>query len=272
MTSFSFSSARSALSHSTIKRFFRTGLLAGLLLGSVPACAQPLLRIAVASNFAEASEHIVAGFEQLNAVTVQISSGSTGKLYAQIRHGAPYDIFLAADAARPQRLEAEGETVPGTRITYAVGRLALWSRLGRRDGEACRDTIRQGPQKTLAVANPALAPYGLASEQALGQMNLIQGNEPRRVVGENIARTWHFVASGAADMGLVALSQVLSVDRAELDGCIWIVPAQLHDPIAQQGVILNDSPRARAFMQWLQSKETTTRLQDMGYAPPRETP
>lgn len=223
--------------------------------------------VAVAANFMEAAERLEAGFERESGHTVTFVAGSTGKLYAQIAHGAPFDAFLAADQARPERLEDEGLAVAGSRFTYATGRLTLWSREPGLVGSDGAATLRRGGFRLLAIANPDLAPYGAAARQALQSLDLWAGLKDKIVMGETIGQAHAMVASGNAELGFVALSYVLS-PRNEIRGSRWDVPPELHAPIRQDAVLLkraSGNAAARAFLDFLRSDEATTVIETYGY-------
>jgi len=225
------------------------------------------LLIAVASNFVLTAESVATEFEAATGHDVLISSGSTGKLYAQIRNGAPFDVFLAADAARPRMLEMEGFGVPGTRQAYAYGQLVLWSRDAHPQGQKCQERLRAGNFGRLAIANPDTAPYGAAARQFLARSGLWERVQARLVIGENISQTLQFVASGNAALGLVALSQ-LGNKRLPTASCRWTVPPDMHDPIEQQAVLLKRAagkPAARAFLRFLVSESGRAVIARSGY-------
>ena len=224
--------------------------------------------VAVASNFTGAIKAIAERFEQETGHDVVLSFGSTGKHYAQIRHGAPYHAFFAADVQRPQLLEAEGRIVPGSRITYAFGKLVLWSPDANRvDAEGV--VLAAGEFSRLAIANPRLASYGVAAQQVLEGRGLWDELQPRLVRGENIAQSYQYVKSGAAELGFVAYSQVRTPDT-EPAGSAWIVPEDLYAPIEQQAVLLQDTPAARAFMHYVRSDEAAGIIEGYGYGVTRE--
>ncbi len=228
--------------------------------------AQRIVRVAVAANFAAAHEELVSRFEANSGIEVETSLGSTGQLYAQIVNGAPYDVFLAADAARPERLEREGLVEPGSRFTYAVGRLALYTRDGQLT-DSPESWLRAESFQHLAIANPAIAPYGAAAEQALEQLGLWNLLETRLVKGESIGQAFQFVESGAAEAGLVALSQVVDKEASTY----WIVPRELHQPLLQDAVLLRTGTRNRAtgeFLEFLMSEEARQVLSHYGYELP----
>lgn len=234
--------------------------LALLLAAGVAEAAT--VTVAVAANFKAPAEELAEGFEAATGHTVRLSFGSTGKHYAQIRQGAPFGVFLAADAERPARLEAEGVAIAGSRFSYALGRLALWSsRPGRVRGP---DSLRQ-PFDHLAIANPRTAPYGAAAEQVLRRLGLWEAVQPRLVRGENIGQAYQYVATGNAELGFVALSQLAAEPEA---GSAWRVPAELHAAIEQQAVLLRDVEPARAFLAYLRSAPARELIGRYGYGLP----
>ncbi len=235
---------------------------AAIWLLSAPAGADSGLRIAVAANFAPTLERLAAEFRGEMPVAITLVPGSTGKHYAQIRHGAPFDAFFAADAARPERLEREGRIVPGSRFTYALGCLALWSPDPDRVDAAGRVLSGEGFRR-LAIANPRLAPYGRAAREVLEGLGLWTGLQPRLVRGENIAQAFQYVASGGAELGFVACSQV--IDR---EGSRWLPDPAAHAPIVQQAVLLRDSRAARAFLDFVRGPAARARIRASGYGLP----
>ena len=223
--------------------------------------------VAVAANFAEVAERLEELFEEGGGHTVTFVVGSTGKLYAQIAHGAPFDAFLAADRERPERLEREGLAVAGSRFTYAVGRLTLWSREPGRVGTDGAATLTQGDFRLLAIANPDLAPYGEAARKTLQSLGLWEGVQAKVVRGQTVGQAHALVASGSAELGLVALSSVLS-PRNEVPGSRWDVPAELHAPIRQDAVLLKrgaGNAAARGFLELLRSDPARPVLETYGY-------
>jgi len=223
-------------------------------------------QVAVAANLAAPMRQIATLFERDTGHTARLAFGSTGGFYAQIRNGAPFDVLLAADAATPMRLEGEGAAVPASRFTYAVGRLVLWS--ARRDVVDDRgEILRSAKVGRLAIANPKLAPYGAAAVQALDRLGIAGALRDKWVQGENIAQTYQFVASGNADIGFVALSQVVAQGQIKA-GSGWIVPETLHDPIRQDAVLLSrgkDNPAALALMRFLRSDTARQLIAEHGY-------
>jgi molybdate transport system substrate-binding protein len=226
--------------------------------------------VAVAANFLEPCQTLETLFAARTNHSLRLSSGSTGQLYAQIVHGAPYDVLLAADRRRPRLLEAQGLAQRGSRFTYAVGALVLWSA----DPHAIRgsgpDVLARGHFRHLAIANPQLAPYGLAAQQTLEALGVWKRLLPKLVRGQNIAQTFQFVVSGSAELGLVARSQVVS-PLNPVAGSRWDVPASLHQPIRQDAVLLahgEDNPAASAFLRFLRSPEATRLIRSFGYTTP----
>ena len=223
------------------------------------------VRVAVAANFAAPMEKVASLFEADTGHKALLSAGSTGKFYAQIRNGAPFDVLLAADAETPARLEREGRGKG--RFTYAVGRLALWSRqAGLVDAEGA--VLRSGRFERLAVADPKLAPYGAAAYETLDKLGLLATLRPKLVQGENIAQSYQFAATGNAQLGFVALSQVQADGRLKA-GSAWIVPASLHAPIRQDAILLGhgrDNAAAAALMRYLRGDRARAVMRACGYA------
>jgi molybdate transport system substrate-binding protein len=231
---------------------------------SMPVRADEI-RVAVATNFATTMDELVARFEEASEHAVVISAGSTGAHYAQIKNGAPFELFFAADVERPKLLEDEGVAVHGSRFTYAVGRIALWSpRAGFVDAEGRvleTDTFRH-----LAIANPDLAPYGAAAREVLERRGLWETLRHRIVRGQDIGQTYSFVYSGNAELGFVAYSQLVS-GNTPIEGSFWLVPDELHTPIEQQAVLLKDAPAARAFLDFVKSSDARAIIHKFGYGP-----
>jgi molybdate transport system substrate-binding protein len=238
-----------------------------LLSLAAPAAAEEAI-VAVAANFTEVVEGLETAFERDSGHTLSVVAGSTGKLYAQIANGAPFDVFLSADQERPERLEKEGLAVAGTRFTYATGRLTLWSPEPRCVGSDGAATLRQGKFRLLAIANPELAPYGTAAKQTLEKLGLWERFKDRIVMGETIGQAHAMVASGNAELGFVALSSVLS-PRTETKGSRWDVPPDLHAPIRQDAVLLSraaGNAAARGFLAFLRSDKAKALIESYGYS------
>ena len=231
-----------------------------------PASAAEAI-VAVATNFAEAARQLESAFEEANDHKLTITTGSTGKLYAQVMQGAPFDALLAADQERPELLESSQMGVSGTRFTYATGVLVLWSPDTLRiaaDGPAA---LRSGRFKALAIANPNLAPYGAASKQTLEALGLWEALVQKVVLGENVGQAFAYVATRNAQLGFVAKSQVLS-RRNKGVSVGWEVPADLHSPIRQDAVLLahgKDNDAAIAFLAYLRSAVAQNVIASFGY-------
>lgn len=217
---------------------------------------------AVAANFTEAAKDLATRFEKATGDKVVLAFGSSGQLYAQISQGAPFDVFLSADRERPQRAVANGFAVPGSAFTYATGRLVLFSV----DKELVKgaETLTNGRFDKIAIANPATAPYGEAAVEALKALHAYEALSSKLVRGENITQTYQFVATGNAQLGFVALSQVARM----AGGSRWIVPEDLYRPIAQDAVLLKHGERnnaARAFLTFLESPAARAVEERFGY-------
>jgi len=221
------------------------------------------LRIAVASNFAPALRDLARAFESQSGHRIHLAPGSTGKHFAQIANGAPFDLFFAADSERPSRLEQIEIAVKGTRRTYAMGSLVLWSTRGS-DGFR---QLKSGDFRYLAIANPRLAPYGRAAKEVLVELGLWEPYRDRIVQGENVAQAYQFVHSGNAQIGFVAQSQLRRSDAAAPVG-FWKVPQELYAPILQQVVMLVDSPAAREFLEFIGSERGRIIIREHGYDVP----
>jgi molybdate transport system substrate-binding protein len=245
--------------------FLRLLLATAILLVTSQATASEI-RVAVASNFTRAIRVAANVFEADTGHKVTLAFGSTGKHYAQIVNGAPFDAFFAADVRRPKLLEQEGLAVPGSRFTYAIGKLILWSPEAALVDAKGR-VLEHGEFRYLAIANPKLAPYGLAAREVLQSRGLWDDLNRRLVRGENIGQAFQFVASGNAELGFVARSQLMR-PGFEIEGSHWDVPAELYTPIEQQAVLLKDSEAARAFMSFVRSEEAIRIIRDHGYETP----
>jgi molybdate transport system substrate-binding protein len=223
--------------------------------------------VAVAANFAGSAKKLAAEFERTSGHRLLLSAGSTGKFYAQIRNQAPFDVFLSADHETPKRLEHEGRVAPGSRITYAIGKLVLWSSKPA-FVDSNGEVLRQRRFKRLAIANPKLAPYGAAAQQAMERIGVWSLVQDRLVLGENIAQALQFVASGNAELGFVALSQIQQGGSRVAGGSHWVVPQSLHDPIRQDAALLaraGGNPAARQFLEFLRSPSARERIRADGY-------
>jgi molybdate transport system substrate-binding protein len=220
-------------------------------------------QVAVAANFTAPAKQIAAAFAAATGHKAILSFGSSGQFYTQIAHGAPFEVFLSADAERPAKAEQEGLAVRGSRFTYAVGALVLYSKT---PGLAGPGALKAGRFQKLAIADPKAAPYGEAAVETLKSLGLYDQVRPKLVTGSSITQAYQFVATGAAELGFVALSQVV----AEKGGSRWLVPEKNHAPIAQQAVLLNtgrDSAAARAFLAFLKGPEAAVIIKRYGYRP-----
>lgn len=246
-----------------MSRFF--GLLAAAFCLSMSAGAAEV-SVAVAANFTAPMQKLAQVFEQETGHKALLSFGSTGNFYAQIRNGAPFHVLLAADDDTPLKIEQEGLGVPGSRFTYAIGKLVLWSKQPSLVDDK-GDILRSGTFARIAIANPKLAPYGAAAIETMVKLGVLQVLQPRLVQGENIAQTYQFIATENAPLGFVALSQILR-DGKIVQGSAWIVPAGLHAPIAQDALVLSagkDNPAATALMGFLRSDRAKVLIRSYGY-------
>lgn len=230
------------------------------------ACCHEAL-VGVAANFAEAGQELKTHFELNSPHFITLVTGATGQLYAQISNGAPFDMLLAADQVRPSRLVDQGYALADSRFTYALGTLTLWSVDPKYPGDNAQDVLRAGEFRHLAIANPDLAPYGVAAQQVLLSLGLRESLQEKIVQGQNVAQTFSLVATGNAELGLVALSHVIS-RRNESGGVRWDLPAELYSPIRQDAVLLArgaDNPAARSFHAFLQSQQAKSIITHHGY-------
>jgi molybdate transport system substrate-binding protein len=230
------------------------------------AAAADEVQVAVAANFTAPMQKIAADFEKDTGHKLQLAFGSTGKFYAQIKNGAPFEVLLAADDETPARLEKEGAAVAGSHFTYAIGKLVLWSaKPGYVDDKG--EVLKRGDFKHISLANPKLAPYGAAAVEALTALKLLEAVQPKFVQAENIAQAHQFIATGNAELGFVALSQVLK-DGKVAEGSAWVVPAHLHQPIRQDATVLDKGkgkPAAEALMSYLKGDKAKALIKSYGY-------
>ncbi|WP_436130587.1 molybdate ABC transporter substrate-binding protein [Acidovorax sp. LjRoot38] len=245
----------------------RTLACAGVAWAMLGMAHADTVSVAVAANFTAPMQKIAAAFEADTGHKAELSFGATGKFYAQITHGAPFQVLLSADDTTPARLEREGKAVAHSRFTYAIGTLVLWSaQPGTVDAKG--DVLKSGDFKHLAIANPKLAPYGAAALQVMEKLGVATALQPRLVQGENIAQTFQFVSTGNAQLGFVALSQVMA-DGKIRSGSAWQVPASLHEPIRQDAVLLmpgKDSAAASALLTYLRGSKARAIIQSYGYS------
>lgn len=244
----------------------RKNAIAIALLFFIHTSSADEIRVAVAANFIHTIKAMTPRFEQQTGHRVILAAGSSGKHYAQIVNGAPFDAFFAADVERPKLLEDKGLIAPDSRFTYAIGRLVLWSIKGNYI-DAKGNVLTTDDYQHLAIANPKLAPYGRAAQQVLQKRGLWKQLQNRMIRGENIGQTFQYVKSGNAQLGFVALSQVKQLEES-FRGSYWLIDQSLYDKIEQQAVLLKDSPATRALMQYLQSHEARAIIQQNGYDVP----
>jgi molybdate transport system substrate-binding protein len=224
------------------------------------------VQVAVAANFTAPMQKIAQAFAQKTGHEALLAFGSTGAFYAQIQHGAPFEVLLAADDETPAKLAQEGLGVASSRFTYATGKLVLWSKQADLV-DAQGQVLQRGQFARLAIANPKLAPYGKAALQTLGKLGLLEQLQPKLVEGSNIAQAYQFVATENAPLGFVALSQVFA-DGKISSGSAWIVPSHLHQPLQQDAILLKagqDHAAATALLQFLQSEAARTIIRAYGY-------
>lgn len=249
-----------------IFRHISKGLLYVLFLFAATAKAAEV-KVAVAANFSAPMKVIAEQFERDTGHKAILSLGATGQLYAQIKNGAPFEIFLSADDETPLKLEKDGLAVISTRFTYAIGKLVLWSK-NPQLVDSKGEVLKTNSFEKIALANPKLAPYGAAAMQTLQKIGLASILAPKIVEGSNISQTYQFVASGNAALGFVALSQVYENGRLK-EGSAWQVPAHLHDPIRQDAILLKhakDNSAAEALMKYLRSEKARNIIVAYGYA------
>jgi molybdate transport system substrate-binding protein len=240
----------------------RIALVVGLLLVSTGLSGAAEVSAAVAANFTKPVEALAKAFTEKTGDTVIFSFGATGALYTQISQGAPFEVFLAADNKRPSLAVKDGYGVDGSVFTYAVGKVVLYSpSIDLTDGAA---VLSSGRFQHIAIADPKTAPYGAAAIEAIGKLGLADVLATKQVTGENISQTLQFVDSGNAELGFVALSQVIDKPAAE----VWRVPAEDYQPILQDAVLLKageSDPAAKAFLDFLRSDEATAIIESFGY-------
>lgn len=241
--------------------------------GSMTARAETSIQVAVAANFLSTAETLSQAYEKNTGVKIVLSAASTGKLYAQIRNGLPAEVFLAADAERPQLLVEEGLADGSSRWTYAIGELSFWAPGVSGDAAACEQWLRAASFSRLAIANPRTAPYGTAAREVLRALGLGSHLSGQVVQGENIAQAFLFIDTGAAEAGFVAHSQLIAKaqKQPEVPGCQWHPAAEQYPELRQDGVILNSARERDAVWQWvdwLQSAEAQRLIRAAGYRLP----
>ncbi|MES2190936.1 MAG: molybdate ABC transporter substrate-binding protein [Pseudomonadota bacterium] len=224
------------------------------------------VQVAVAANFTAPMKRIAADFEKDTGHKVTLSFGATGRFYAQITSGAPFEVFLAADDEKPAKLEKEGGAVNGSRFTYATGKLVLWSaQPGVVDAQG--EVLKKNTFLKIAIAAPRLAPYGAAAVETMTKLGLMATLEPKLVTGESIGQAFSFISTGNAELGFVALSQVYEDGKIK-SGSGWIVPENRHSPIRQDAVLLakgKDNKAAVALIAYLKTDKARTVIRSFGY-------
>jgi molybdate transport system substrate-binding protein len=249
---------------------YRAIALAMAVFVSSPVHAETTL-VAVAANFAGAADAIAAAFAAETEHQAQVTTGSTGKLYAQISEGAPFEVLLSADTKTPEKLVAEGQAVAQSRATYAIGGLTLWSVDSGLIGADPTLAILSDKIRFLAIANPDLAPYGVAAKEVLTKLALWEEVQQKIVLGQNIGQVFAMASAGAADAAFVARS-ALDDPKAGFTGSRWDVPQDLFTPLRQDAVLLKkgkDNPAAIAFLKFLQSDEAQAIIKSFGYTLPK---
>lgn len=224
------------------------------------------IKIAVASNFNETMKQIAKQYEKQTEHKVILIFGATGKHYAQIKHGAPFDAFFAADSKRPELLDKENLGQANSRFTYAIGKIILWSPQ-QNFVDSQGKILKEGNFRYLSIANPKLAPYGKAAQQVLKSLGLWGHLRSRMVRGENIGQTFQFIKSTNAQLGFIALSQVKKQGK-KISGSYWLVPETMYSAIEQQAIMLNDSPAIRGFFTFMKSTTAVNIIHSFGYATP----
>ena len=249
-----------------MKRISQSLLAMSALLGFASVAIAGEVQVAVAANFTAPMQKIAAEFEKDTGHKALLTFGATGKFYAQIKNGAPFEVLLSADQETPARLEQEGATANGSRLTYAIGKLVLWStREAIVDSKG--DVLKRGGFDHIALANPKLAPYGAAAMEAMKALGVADALAPKFVQGENIAQTYQFISTANALLGFVAMSQVYEDGKLK-SGSAWIVPSNLYSPIRQDAVILDKgkgSAAAAALMKYLKSDKVKAVIKSYGY-------
>lgn len=229
-----------------------------------PVSAEQVL-VAVAANFVPPFREIAIEFEKSTGHQLQVAAGSSGNFYSQIKNGAPFDVFFSADMERPKLLEDDGLGVKDSRFTYAIGRIVLWS--PNADLVKGEETLRSKKFKRLAIASPKTAPYGVAAMQALQKLELWESLQPQIVMGESLGQTIGFIESGNAQLGFVAVSQILD-PKLKGHGSRWDVPSNLHEPIKQDVILLTkgkDNPAAKALLEFMNGPEAKKIIERYGY-------
>ncbi len=237
-------------------------VLTGVFAFAAPARAADTL-VAVAANFTEPAKEIATAFKAATGHNAILSFGSSGQFYAQMARGAPFEVFLSADADRPTKAEQDGLGVAGTRFTYAVGRIVLYSKTpGLVDNAGA--VLKTGKFEKLSIADPAAAPYGLAAVETMNKIGVYNRLKPKLVIGTSITQAYQFVETGAAELGFVAWSQVINIPG----GSRWLAPRTYHAPIDQQAILLytgQNNPAAKGFLAFLKTPASIAIIKKYGY-------
>lgn len=236
-----------------------------LIAASLPVFAATI-DVAVASNFSAPIHIIASQFQKETGHVLRVSIGSTGSLYAQIKNGAPFDIFLAADTQTPAKIGKEGLGIASSQFTYARGRLVLWS-AQTHVVDSQGDVLKKMAFNKIVMANPQLAPYGLAAQEVLQQLGLQESLKTKIVMGDNISQAYQFIATQNASLGFVALSQVMEQGLIQ-KGSVWLIPTQLHTPLKQDAILLRKAEKnktAISFLQYLKKSSTQQLIRSYGY-------
>ena len=240
-------------------------ILLACLIGLASQAHADEVSIAVAANFTAPMQKIAAEFEKDTGHKINAAFGSTGKFYAQIKNGAPFEVLLTADDETPTRLVAENAAVAGTQFTYAIGKLVLWSAKPA-VVDAAGEVLKKGDFEHIALADPKLAPYGAAAIEAMKALGVYDALAPKVVTAENITQSYQFISTGNAQLGFVALSQVLK--DGKIEGSSWLVPAKLYQQIRQDAVILENGrgkAAAEALMKFLKGDKAKAIIKSYGY-------
>ncbi|UOG90959.1 MAG: molybdate ABC transporter substrate-binding protein [Candidatus Thiothrix sulfatifontis] len=252
-------------------KLFKQTLLTAVIACSTASAWADEVQVAVASNFTKPLEAIAEKFKAASGHELKISAGATGKLYAQIENGAPFEVFISADSKTPKKLVEAKMAEADSQFTYAFGTLVVWSsKEGYVDDKG--DVLKKGEFQHLAIANPKTAPYGEAGMAVMEKLGLTAAITPKLVTGENITQTYDFVSTGNAELGFVALSQVSKANKLK-SGSAWVVPQEMYKPLSQDAVLLSkgkDSAAAKALLEFLKGDDAQAIMTSYGYALPKK--
>lgn len=252
-------------------RFFRL-TVAAWMLSLAPLTFAETVLVAVAADFTKPMTEIAADFQKATGHEAKLSFGSSGKAFAQIQSGAPFEVYLSASEKYPVELEKAGLVVPGSRFVYAIGKLVLWSATpGYVDDKG--EILKTGNFKHIALADPTHAPYGVVAEEVMTSVGVLDKLRPLFVMGENISQTFQFVTTGNAELGFVALAQVIDLNTGKIgSGSGWLIPDELHGPFNQTAVLLQtgaENPAAQALVDFLKSPTARAIIQKYGFGSPK---